>query len=115
MPALLNQAFAVDIGEEFKIKGNTGIKDAGSAYQSIGGFISAILPNIYIIAGIFIFFLFIGGGFMLITSGNNPDQKGNGAKAVTAAVAGFIIIFVSYWIIQIVEILTGIDIFKSGV
>lgn len=115
MPALFNKAFAVNIGEEFKIKGNTGIKNAGPAYQSIGDFISAILPNIYIIAGIIVFFLFIGGGFMLITSGDNPDQKGNGAKAVTAAVVGFIIIFVSYWIVQIVEILTGIDIFQSGV
>ena len=106
---------AVDIGEQFKLKGHTGIGDPSSGYGSIGEFISVILPNVYVIASLILFVLIIGGGFAIITSGNDPQQKGKGAKAVTSAVIGFVIIFASYWIIKLIEFLTGIDIFKSGV
>jgi len=102
---------AVDIGEQFKLKGNTGIGDPSSGYQSIGEFISVILPNVYIIASLILFILLIGGGFAIITSGDNPQQKGKGAKTVTSAVIGFIVIFTSYWIIKLIEFLTGINIF----
>src|SRR4030043_2472790 len=114
MPALIQKALAVDIGEAFQLKPGLGIKNAGSAYQSIGGFISAILPNIYVFSGLILFFLFVGGGFAILTSGNNPDKKGSGAKAVTAALVGFIIIFTSFWIIQIIEVITGAKIFQPG-
>lgn len=105
---------AVDIGEAFKV-GEKGIGEPGSGYGSIGEFISAILPNIYVIAGLILFVLFIGGGFVIITSADNPEKKGKGGQAMTAAVIGFIIIFASYWIIQIIEYITGVAIFESGV
>lgn len=104
----------IDIGEAFKIKGNQGIRGA-AGYETIGQFVSAILPNVYIIAGLLIFILFIAGGVVIMTSGGSPDQQGKGAKAISAAVAGFLIIFLSYWIIQIIEYITGVDIFQPGV
>ncbi|MFC1711025.1 hypothetical protein ACFLZ1_00405 [Patescibacteria group bacterium] len=108
----IRQAIAVDIGPAFKL--GTESIEGKAGYGSIGEFVSAILPNIYVIAGIILFFLFIGGGFAILASGDNPDQKGNGAKAVTGAIVGFIIIFASYWIIQIIEKLTGVKIFNPG-
>jgi len=105
---------AVNIGEAFKI-GNKGIGEPGSGYGSIGEFISAVLPNIYIAAGLILFILLVGVGFVIMTSTDNPEQQAKGTKAATAIVIGFIIIFCSYWLIQIIEYITGIKIFNSGV
>lgn len=111
---MLKKAWAqVDIGDAFRL-GNEGI-GGKTGYSNIGEFISAILPNVYVIAGLFLFILFIAGGFVIMTSGDNPEKKAKGNKALTAAVIGFIIIFTSYWIIQIIEYITGVAILQPGV
>lgn len=108
----LLEKLAVDIGEEFKLQPQgSGIAQA-PGYASIGELISSFLPNIYVIASLILFVLLIVGGFAIITSGDNSQKKGQGAKAVTSAVAGYIIIFVSYWIIKLIEFLTGVKIFS---
>lgn len=122
---------AFNIGEELWLKFGTGISECSvwedlpsgerrcvawegsSAYSSIGELISSILPNIYTLAGIILFFLLIGGGLAIIISAGqeNPEGAAKGKKAVTAALVGFLIIFASYWIIQIIEVITGVKIF----
>ncbi|OGV89598.1 hypothetical protein A2Z41_02620 [Microgenomates group bacterium RBG_19FT_COMBO_39_10] len=86
-----------------------------STSMTLGGIISNLLPNIYVLAGIILFFLLISGGLMfLISAGQeNPEGAAKGTQAVTAALIGFLIIFASYWIIQIIKVITGID-FLSG-
>jgi len=109
----MTRKLAVNIGEAFKF-GNQGIGQK-SGYENIGSFISKILPNIYVVAGLILLFLLIGGGFAIISGAGNPDKQSQGSKAITAAVVGFIIIFASFWIIQIIEQITGIKIFNPGV
>jgi len=84
--------------------------------MTLGDIISNILPNIYILAGVILFFLLVGGGLMFIVSAGqeNPEGAGQGKKAITAALIGFLIIFASYWIIQIIETVTGVNIFEPG-
>lgn len=80
--------------------------------MTLGDIISNILPNIYILAGVILFFLLVGGGLMFIISAGreNPEGAAQGGKAITAALIGFLIIFASYWIIQIIEYVTGVGI-----
>lgn len=106
---------AFNIGEEFMLGGTEGIKDIGE-YGSIGALISSVLPNIYILAGIILFLLLIGGGLSIILSAGqeNPEGAAKGKKAITAALTGFLIIFASYWIIQIIQVISGIDILGGG-
>ena len=40
----------------------------------------------------------------------NKDEVAKGKKAVTAAITGFILIFVSYWIIVLLEDILNINI-----
>ena len=82
------------------------IADVPSVYDLI----SQILPNAYIIAGLILFFYLIGGGFILIANAGNPEATKNGQKIITNAIIGFIILFCSYWLIQIIEIITAIPI-----
>jgi len=99
----MGKAFAVDIGKEFKV-----------VFETPGELISTLLPSIYILAGIILFILLLFGGFGIIVGagGGEPEKAGQGKKAVTAAVIGFALIFASYWIIQIIQALTGIKIFN---
>ena len=86
---------------------------AGSGITTVDGpfgLISAILPNVYILAGIILFIYMVFGGFTLVTSGGNPENAQQGKKIITNAIIGFIIIFASFWIIQIIQIITGVNI-----
>ena len=105
-------AQGVDIGEAFKIGGES-IK-VKPGYGSIGAFVSVILPNVFILAAIILFFLIIFGGFSIITSAGNQEKAKEGQQTLTAALIGFLVIFASYWIIQIIEVLTGVKLLNPS-
>lgn len=102
-----NKVYAVSIGEFF---------EPAKAFQTPAAFINRILPNVYLLAGIILFILVIGAGFMLIrgASEGEADQVGMGKQAATYAVIGFLLIFASFWIIRLVEAITGISILGGG-
>lgn len=85
---------------------------ASSVADSPTTFLSAILPNIFTIAGLLLLVYLVAGGLMFIKSAGS-EGKGKGKDAITNALIGFIIIFCAYWIIEIVEIITGIPIFGA--
>ena len=95
----------------------------GSAFNSpigqtvqLADLVSIILFNALAISGVIMLFLMIGGGISIIAGAGqgNPESAARGRQAVTAAVIGFIIIFAAYWIIQIVETVTGLNILNPG-
>lgn len=95
----------------------------GSAFGSpigrtvqIADLVSIFLFNALAISGIIMLFLMIGGGIGMIAGAGqgNPESAAKGRQAVTAAAIGFIIIFAAYWIIQIVETVTGLNILNPG-
>jgi hypothetical protein len=79
-------------------------------FPDIGSLVSAFVPNIFTVAGIIAFALLILGGFGFIVGSGAGDTKQmeQGKKALTGASIGLIVIFGSFWIIQIVEKLTGL-------
>jgi len=72
--------------------------------------ISDILPTIYIISGFILFLYMVFGGFLIMSGGSDSKKTEEGKQALTNAIIGFGLIFASYWIIQIIEIITGIAI-----
>lgn len=95
----------VKIGEEY-LPPVTKIEDVGSL-------VSRVASNLYILAGIVLFVLFIWGGFEWIRGAGSDDREmvGRGKKIIFGGIIGFLIIFASYWIIQLVEALTKFKIF----
>ena len=81
---------------------------------TLGDLVSVLLSNAVALAGIIVFILFILGGIgVLVGAGrDDPQATAKGKQAVTAAVIGFIIIFATYWIIQIIEEITGVSILR---
>ena len=83
----------------------------------IGELVTLFLRNAVFIAGFLFVFLIVLGGIGIIRgagSGNAEDTQ-KGKKAITAAVIGFIVIFSAYWIIQIVEAMTDVQILSPGI
>lgn len=105
-PTYTKKVFAVvKIGEEYKPP----VKEI----ENVGSLVSTVVANLYIIAGIIVFILFLWGGFEYIRGAGSDDRDaiGRGKKVISSAITGFLIIFVSYWIIQLIELLTNIKIF----
>ena len=84
--------------------------DSPTEFDNIGAVFGTLLPNIFIGAGLLTLLYLILGGFKYLTSGG--DEKAvTGAKAMlTNAIIGLIIIFSSWWIMHIIEIIFGISI-----
>lgn len=101
-------AQAVDLRDTL-FGGHQGAQDVA---DSPTAFLSAILPNIFTIAGLLLLVYLMAGGLMVIKSAGS-EGKGKGKEAITNALAGFIIIFAAYWIIQMVQVITGIPILNS--
>lgn len=77
--------------------------------NGVGGLVSLFLNISFVVAGVILLFFFILGGIGMISSAGQSDpQKAEQAKkTVTSALIGFIIVFASYWIVQLIGQLTG--------
>ncbi|MFH0942688.1 MAG: hypothetical protein V1810_00795 [Candidatus Beckwithbacteria bacterium] len=92
----------VDISTELKF--DTLYKD-GSFFPLI----SVILRNIYVIAAVILFLMiFVGGLGMIINAGNAEKQK-QSSKTLGSAVIGFLILFLSYWLLKLIQLFTGVQ------
>ena len=78
------------------------------AYDTPGKIVNLIVSNLFVIAGILIFFLIIGAGFSFLK--DSSKGKDEAKNLATGAVIGFIVMFAAYWIVQIIEAITGADI-----
>ena len=103
----------VDIGANLTLQGNTSISNV-TQFQSVGALISSWLPNVYILAGIVVLISFIASGFMWVTNACDQKKIEEAQKILTFAIMGFVFLFASYWIIQIIQVLTGIPILNSS-
>jgi len=101
---------AFDIRDQFLSTPLYSIK--GSAYETKGffDFLSVIINNIYLIAGIILFFFVVIGGLGMILNAGNVDKQKQSSKTLSSAVMGYLIMFVAYWLIKIIEALTGTEI-----
>lgn len=108
--------FATNLIAQINLKNAVIINEKGESvgqlYDTPAKLINLIVPNLFIFAGVFMLFLLIGGGLSIISSGT-ADGVQKGSKQVTTAILGFIVMFSAYWIIQIVEYLTGIKILSN--
>ena len=75
---------------------------------TIGGIVSALLPYILVLAGLALLLMLIFGGFQLMTSAGDPKGMEAGKNRVMYAIIGFLIIFASFWLVQILQVVFGL-------
>lgn len=78
-------------------------------FKDIGSLFNTIVPNVMLVAGLLLFIGIVWGGFRYIRSAGSGDAHAaeNSKKALTAMIIGFILIFAAYWIVQLIEFMTG--------
>lgn len=70
--------------------------------QDLTTLITRIINVILIVAGIIAFIYLLFGGFQYLTAGANDDKASAGQKAITNAIIGLVIIFLSYAVVAYV-------------
>ena len=81
---------------------------------TFGTIVSVIVRNAFVLAGIISFLLLIFGGFTVIVAAGDTKKTQQGKTAITGAITGLFLVLGSFWIIQIIEVLTGKPILNSG-
>ena len=90
-----------DLNSAVGLKGTT---------NSIGGIVNLFLPTILTFAGLILFGMLVMGGFTMLAGAADKESQEKGKKMITGAITGFVIIFLSYWIAQILQVIFQINI-----
>jgi hypothetical protein len=94
----------ISLGEKLILKDGTPVKDV---FNSTDDMLNLIVKVLFVGAGLVLFIMIIGAGFAMIQGGGKNAEKAK--TTMTSAVLGFIIMFAAYWIMQIIQLLTGIN------
>lgn len=95
----------VPLGSCLKLSNSQPVQDV---YTNPAFLVNLLVDNLFVVAGLAIFFMTLLAGFFFITGGKKGLDQ---AKQILLAVlVGFGIMFGAYWIVQIVQSLTGADI-----
>ncbi len=102
---MMPKAFAqVNIGEVFS---------PAKSFPTVGALVTVILRNALVLAGVISFVLLVLGGVgFILSAGTDPKKTEKSKQTITSAVAGIIIVFCAYWIVQIIEKLTGLSLLQ---
>lgn len=80
---------------------------------TLGEIISDVLPFLFAAAGLLLLLFLLYGGLSLMLSRGDPKAVQSAKDKITGAVVGFVIVFVAYWLVQIIGTILGIDKFKG--
>ncbi|MBI3342643.1 hypothetical protein HY032_00620 [Candidatus Gottesmanbacteria bacterium] len=83
-------------------------------FQTYSVLVNVIIRNAYVLAGIISFLLLVFGGFGVILAAGSGDTKEleKGKQTITYAILGLILVVTSYWIVQIIEKVTGLSLLQ---
>ena len=107
MKTISNHISQVNIGDKF----GSPFKEGGN---TIGNLVSTGLGIAFVVAGIVLLVSFIMAGFSLISGAgqNNPEKLEKGKQALTSTVIGFVVVFTAYWIVKLIQQITGVELLK---
>lgn len=93
-----------------QLESEVGLRFAGG---SLGAIVGESLKYIFAVAGILLLIYLIFGGFQYLTSAGDPKKAQEAQSKITQAVIGFVIIFASYWIVQMIAAVFGLEAIKQ--
>ena len=98
------QNVEVPLGDKFILKDGTPVKEV---FNSTDDMVNLIVKVVFVGAGVVLFFMIVIAGFGMISGGGKDKDKAK--TTMTSAAIGFVIMFAAYWILQIIQLLTGIN------
>lgn len=84
-------------------------------FPTVSVLLNVVLRNAMVIAGIIAFVAMVFAGFQVIRNAGTGDAQKTAQwqQALTAAVIGLVLIVSAYWIVQIIEYVTGVKILQG--
>lgn len=76
--------------------------------SSLGDLVTRLLDYVFPIVGILLLLYLLSGGIQLMTSRGDPKAIEAAKQKITNAVIGVVIVFASYWLVQVVISFLGI-------
>ncbi len=89
----------------------TGPLPAGK-FPNLASVVTQAIPIVFSLAGVILLVFLIWGGLDYMLSMGDPKKAETGKNKITNALIGFIIIFVSYWIVQLIDYIFKIGIYS---
>lgn len=78
--------------------------------STVGDIAFEAVGYVYVIAGLMLLIWLIWGGITMMTAADDQNKAAQGRGMVTNAAIGFVIIFVAYFVVQLVEVALGVKI-----
>ena len=79
-------------------------------YLTPANLINRVLKFLFPLAGMILFVMLLWGGFEILGQAATKKSMDAGRQRITAAILGFLLLFASYWLLQIVELIFGVKI-----
>ncbi len=95
----------IDLGCLLKLGNGMSVKDV---YNSPAFLVNLLVYNVFVIAGILLFFYVFYAGFKFISGGTKGKDEAK--SMIQSALVGFLLMFVAYWVVQVVQLVTGVPI-----
>jgi hypothetical protein len=105
----IQKVFAQDINYG-DLNNAIGLSGGKVSTDSLGSIIGGFLPYLLAIAGLILFGMLVMGGFTMLAGAADKESQEKGKKQITSAVIGFLVIFLAYWIAQILQVIFKINI-----
>ncbi len=101
---------AFDIRSYFFSGGGAGAGKLQSL-TGVAALASFFIKSVLVISGIILLFMFLLGGYGMITGAgkNDPKQMEQAKQTLTTAVIGFVIVFLAYWIVKLILGIFGLS------
>ena len=77
--------------------------------KKLADIITDLFPYLFGAAGIILVLYLLSAGFGLMTSGGDPKKIQSAQGKITNAIVGIVIIFTSFWIVQLVGKFLGVE------
>lgn len=98
-------AKGVNLGDCLQLSNGVPVSEV---YDSPAFLVNLFVRNLFVIGGVIIFIMVFYAGFKFIQ--DDTKGKDEAKKILTAAIVGAITMFSAYWILQIVQVLTGVNV-----
>ena len=104
-PCGAGEGGGINLGDCLKLSDSSKVSEL---YDTPATLVQIIIRNMFPISGVVIFLMIFIAGFKFVTKGKDGIEDAK--KIMTATVIGFLVMFSAYWIVQIISLLTGINI-----
>lgn len=108
---LIKQVYAADSSFDLSTKYTLGVggRQVKDIYETPTDLVNVLVQNIMILGGIILFLMVIVAAFKYFQDSSKAKEES--MKILKTALIGFILMFSAYWIVQIIKVITGTDIF----